>query len=82
MPEVPDERAHQRRMDVLELLVGERGYQLERPLARLLQILDRCLGVAHRDGRLEAVHPLIVTASILAETLSLRDGRRRSAPRA
>ena len=69
--QVPDQRAHQRGVDPLQLLIGEGGHQLERPLAGLLQPVDRCLGVAHRDGCLEAVHPLIVTASNLTKTLSL-----------
>ena len=68
--EVPDQRAHQRRVDLLQLLVGERRHQLERPRACLPEVIDRLLGVADRDGCLEAVHPVIVTASNLTRTLS------------
>lgn len=38
--EIPHERAHQLRMDALEVLVGDRGDERERPLARLRELVD------------------------------------------
>ena len=38
--EVPDQWAHQRRMDALEIVLGHRRHQRERPPARLLKCVD------------------------------------------
>ena len=49
VPEVPDERAHQRRVDALEVLVADVGDECQRALARLGQRLDR-VGGGQRSG--------------------------------
>ena len=48
MPEIPDERAHQRRVHALEIVVADAGDQRQRALARLGQGRDRVSGGERR----------------------------------
>ena len=56
VPQVPDERAHQRVVDPVQVLLAQRRHQGERALADLVeQRLDpsrgRCLSICGRHGR-------------------------------
>jgi plasmid stabilization system protein ParE len=51
VPEVPGQRAQDRRVDRVQLLVVERRDQRQRPLARLGEsVRDRCLGLGGNVG--------------------------------
>ena len=77
VPEVPDERAHQRRVDPLEVLVGDRRHQRQRPVPGLAEGCDhfRCAR-RRRCARAGHLSHCLILACSASETF-----RERSLPR-